>query len=388
MLAAYLLSLMVFGLLIKLAFSGNALTEKAVENGQSIIVRLSNGSIEGHITSSASVKTDNVVTPLGPVPADKVAEPVVLKEPAPTPDNAAASVVPAKPTPTADKSAEPVAPVKPALAADNATAPVAPVVATEDNATKISAPVVQHEGGVPPAWKSYARPYTQKEKRPMVAIVFTNLGLSKSLTEDTLKLPHDFDLGFSPYAGDTKKWAVKAREEGFESLVVLPMQGENYPLSDPGPFGLMEDLSLDDNISRLHGVLAQSSEFIGVLAPVDEKMTANKDAIKPYLSELKNCGMLFLYLKTEKNTALADLAKANGFYALAMDRVIDADAMRGTIDEQLKALIETARKNGSAIGLAHTYPPTLEALKDWVDSLPAQGVDLAPVSAIGKQAFP
>ena len=81
-------------------------------------------------------------------------------------------------------------------------------------------------------------------------------------SEEALKLPHEFTLGFSPYAGDTGKWAVKARAEGFESVVDLPMQTEEYPISDPGSYGLLEDLSPDENISRLHSVLMPFPGFI------------------------------------------------------------------------------------------------------------------------------
>ncbi|MEI7668934.1 MAG: divergent polysaccharide deacetylase family protein [Pseudomonadota bacterium] len=261
----------------------------------------------------------------------------------------------------------------------------APIASLIEQLNKFSLPITSADGTK--AWKYYARPYNGKENKPVIAIIFTNLALSKNLTEETLKLPHDFTLGFSPYASDSRKWATKAREEGFETIIDLPMQAENFPLSDPGPFGLMEDLSKEDNNNRLYNILSQLSVFVGVTASLDEKLTANNEFIKSYLLELKKRGILFIYLKNDKNKAIADLTKDYGLYTLGIDRIIDKEISISAIESELQMLTEIAKTNGYAIGVAHSYPPTLETLTKWSETLKSQGVDLAPVSAIASRIY-
>lgn len=348
----YFLVLILTLLLIKIGFSGKNIAELAIENGQSVIVHTDKGTIEGKPYKNPAAKT--AATAGGP---ETALQPAQGDEP------------PAEMLPTSKEGLAP-------MPGPNLT----------EKTDKGNLPVVGPDGTLP--WKYYARPFTQKDKKPIVALIFTNMGLSKAQTEKVLTLQHDFTLAFSPYVSDVSKWALKARAEGFETLADLPMQAENYPLSDPGQFGLLEDLSPDQNIARLHSVLSRFPGYIGMMAPGDEKMTNNKDEIKPYLVELKKRGILFVYAKTSSNAALEDWARLNGFYTLGIDKIVDEDPARTAVDNQLQALTELAKNKGYAVGLIHSYPSTIEALQSWLDTLNAQGVELAPLSAVGNRVLP
>ena len=65
-----------------------------------------------------------------------------------------------------------------------------------------------------------------------------------------------------------------------------------------------------------------------------------------------------------------------------VDRVIDSDPSRLAIDQALIDLVNTARRNGRALGLASASPVTLQEIAVWATTLADQGVDLAPVSAV------
>ncbi len=342
----YLLALVLVFLLIKIANSEKR-AEHTVENGKRAIIHLASGEIEG----KAGKKSD-------------------------MDNNGGAIAYPEKPDLGAPSAGQ----------KNNEGLASAPLDTLAEKTEKGILPVAGSDGTLP--WKYYARPYAQKAQRPMVAIVFTDLGLSKSLTENSLKLPHDYTLSFSPYAGDMTSWALKARATGFETLIDLPMQPENYPLSDPGPFGIMEDLSPDQNIARMHALLEKFPGFIGMLAVGGEKIMANKEAIKPYLSELKKRGLLFIYIKSDKNGIIEELAKANAFYVLGIDKIIDEGSSRNVVDMQLQSLTDIAKSRGYAIGIAHSYPTTAEALQVWLEDLKKQDVDLVPVSAIGNKLYP
>ena len=346
--AAYALSLCVLVLLIRIAFSGRELTEQAMNNSQRFIVHVASNAVEGKVLNKNFTQS----------PGDNNPMPVF--------------------DPAAPQPAGNAAPDKKDLSA-------VPLPALIEQTDKGVLPVAAQNGTLP--WKYYARSYNTKLNTPMVAIVFTNVGLSRTLTDDVLKLPPLMTVGFSPYANDIGKLALRGRREGFESVVDLPMQTEDYPFTDPGFFGLMDDLSPDENVNRIHSILYQFPGFVGMLAPVGETMTANKDAVKPYLIELKKRGLLFLYVKTPKNAELEDMARVNQYYALGIDVVVDAEPTKGEISRQLQNLVDIAKKQGFAIGLVHSYPSTTDELSHWSESVQGQGVDLVPVTAIAKKSF-
>jgi polysaccharide deacetylase 2 family uncharacterized protein YibQ len=336
--STFVLSFIVAALLAKIFLSGNSLIGQAIETGQRVLIHVDSGEVDGNARHT-------------------------------------------KPKETAAPGSESTIVSKEGLAP-------APFEAISAQTDKGLVPMVGRDGTLP--WKYYARPFKGEPKRPIVAIVITHLGLSKSQTEESLKLPHDFTLSFSPYASDARKWARQAREEGFETLVDLPMQSADYLKTgaDPGPYGLLEDTNPNERSARLRWVLSRFPGFVGTLAPEDESLTASTAVTTPLLTELAGHGVLFLYVKTPKNTALDDLTKTHQSFALGIDKIIDDDIAPGPIDKQLSDLTALAKTQGYAIGFAHSYPPTLAALGRWVEALGAQGVDLAPVSAVGMRIFP
>ncbi len=344
-------------LLERLYFPAAQPLRNAFEAGQIAVLHLASGDIEGTVrhTSHEPPKT------------------AALPEDAPPQNTAPGEVASGEGAPGG---------VTPGGDAELTSAPFSPLSEPSD---KGLIPRTGQDGTLP--WKYYARPHAAKAKRPMVAVLLTHLGLSKPLTEDVLALPRDFTLGFSPYAGDVKKWAMLARQKGFETLVDIPLQPEDYPVSDPGPYGFVDSLDSNEAGARLHWILSRFPGFVGVLGPPREKLTPNATAMRPLLTEIYARGLLFLYVKTPQNTALATAANSRAFNALGIDMVVDAEISRAAIDAQLEKLTALAKAQGSAIGLAHSYPPTTEALARWAETLSAQGVDLAPVSAIAAQAL-
>ena len=69
--------------------------------------------------------------------------------------------------------------------------------------------------------------------------------------------------------------------------------------------------------------------------------------------------------------------------------MIDEIPSRRQIDARLNDLVEQAKSNGVAIGIAQSYPVTIQRLRNWSARLARQGVQLVPVSALaGMQVTP
>ena len=62
---------------------------------------------------------------------------------------------------------------------------------------------------------------------------------------------------------------------------------------------------------------------------------------------------------------MAELIRSHQFLSVGVDKVIDDEIAPGPIGKQLDDLTALAKTQGYAIGFAHPYPPTLEALARW-----------------------
>ncbi len=306
------------------------------------------------------------------IPAATVA--VAPLPPPPVPEPKAAA--PAAPLPT-DAAPLPL-PGVPAAAVTLTPAPVPGLVEDSRNGPL---PRIAQDGRKP--WQVYARPFPATDKRPRIAIVMSDLGLSGVTTGNALaKLPPGITLAFLPYAERLDDWVERARTKGHEVMLSVPMEPLNYPRDDPGPNALLTMLGPDRNVERLEWSLGKAVGYVGITSTTGSKFTANPAAMQPVIDVLKARGLLLVDSRINPKSVAGPLANLAGVPRALGDRVIDRDLSRGAIDDQLRELEELAKTNGAAVGFASPYPTTIERLNLWLTSLADRGIALAPASAV------
>jgi polysaccharide deacetylase 2 family uncharacterized protein YibQ len=100
------------------------------------------------------------------------------------------------------------------------------------------------------------------------------------------------------------------------------------------------------------------------------------------LGELHKRGLMFLDSRTVADTAGGAIATRLGLPHLDRDIFLDNDPSASAIATQLAELERIAHEKGSAIGIGHPYPSTIEALQRWIPELEARGIVVVPVSTI------
>lgn len=319
-------------------------------------------------------------------------------EPAPHETKAAASV-PAKPEamkppPEAEKAKEGEAPSAPPTgsppsdkqiaALPSGAAPHAPDPALIEHGRQGPLPTIGPDGRQP--WQTYARPFDETDKRPRIAIVITDLGLSEAATETAIQqLPGSVTLSFSPYAKGLDQWANLARAAGHELLLDLPMEPLNYPEQDPGPYTLLTSLDPQQNLFKMQWLLSRATGYVGVTNHMGSRFTTSGPDLKPVLEQIKARGLLFLDSHSSEQSIAAKLAKDTGMAWAINNRFIDATASRDAIDNELADVQKIAKKAGYAVAMGSAYPVTIERVAAWIPKAEAAGFAIAPVSAIAKK---
>ncbi len=322
-----------------------------------------------------------VAQPAPAPPPPKAPQPAAAQ---PTPPPAPPPATPAMPAPAAPPATSPATNAAP-LALPEATANVtltpAPVPGMVEDSRNGPLPKVAEDGRKP--WQVYARPFPAADKRPRVAIVMADMGISGVTTGNALaKLPPGVTLAFVPYAERLDNWVERARSKGHEVMLAVPMEPLNYPRDDPGPNALLTMLGPDRNMERLEWSLGKAVGYVGITSTTGSKFTANQGAVQPMIDALKARGLLFVDARANPKSVAGPLATLAGVPRALADRTIDRDLSRGAIDDQLRELEGLAKTNGAAVGMASPYPTTIERIALWMTSLNDRGVVLAPVSAV------
>jgi polysaccharide deacetylase 2 family uncharacterized protein YibQ len=311
--------------------------------------------------------------------------------PAPPPAKPAEQA--AKPAEQAAKPAEQAA--KPAeQAADAAENADAATDAGDGNASDTASTQTAALPSVPSGaelpWRRYAGEFSIADPRPRIAIVFTSLGLSDAAGDAIiLHMPPGVTLAFSPYSRKLTEWIARAREDGHEVLVELPMEPLNYPDDDPGPLALLSTLPVQDNITRMDGILARADGVVGVAALMGSRFTTSSDLMRPLLTALGERGYVYVDNNAAPFSVLPTLAGEIAVPIAINDHYIDREASRIAIDGRLQQLERIARSEGAAVAFASPYPITIERLAAWIPTLEAKGFVLAPITAVaGRQRLP
>ena len=235
--------------------------------------------------------------------------------------------------------------------------------------------------GAKPAWLRFAVPAPPTGSRPLVAIVFDDLGLDRARTAEATRLRGPLTMSFMTYAGDLPEQTEAARRAGHELFLHVPMEAVDRH-ADPGPHGLFTALSREENLARLRWGLGRAAGFVGINNHMGSKFTADAHSMMPIMEELRARGLLFLDSRPSLSSAGIRLAVAYGVPHAARDLFLDDDQTPVAIAKQLARLEQVARQHGSGIAIGHPHDTTIAALKAWLPLLGEKGFALVPVSVV------
>ncbi|NCC21823.1 MAG: divergent polysaccharide deacetylase family protein [Alphaproteobacteria bacterium] len=233
------------------------------------------------------------------------------------------------------------------------------------------------------AWQRNAVKADIPKGMPRIAIILDDVGVNRSMSEAALGLPGPLTLAFLPYAEGVGAMAREARGRGHELMVHMPMEPLNGHL-DPGPGVLLAGAGRDSFMATLEKNLGAIEGYVGINNHMGSKLTQDRTAMANVMGELRRRGLLFVDSKTIHSSlagqTAADFEVPYGVRDVFLDHYPDFPSVM----ESLAKLEDIALEHGSAIGIGHPKADTIRALYEWLPSLEAKGIALAPVSAVVK----
>jgi uncharacterized protein len=238
------------------------------------------------------------------------------------------------------------------------------------------------------SYELYARPVPMgliHSEAPKIIIILGGMGLDQSLTAKAAKdLPGDITFAFAPYGDNLQAQVDKARANGHEVLLQLPLEPVGYPATNPGPKTLLADGPDASNVEALQWHMSRFTGYTGIVNYMGGRFLSSAPAIKPLLTELRKRGVLFLEDGSLPLSATDGVAKAMQLQVRHANSVIDLDANPVSIQAALNLLEEEAKSTGLAIGTGTGLATTIDAVADWAKNAPDRGVVILPASAAFK----
>ncbi len=248
-------------------------------------------------------------------------------------------------------------------------------------------PKIAEDGRKP--FNVYAAPAPRNDTKHRIAIVVTDMGMRARNTRHAIaELPQEVTFAFSPYASNLIEWGEEARRTGHEVLVMVPMEPENYPQNDPGPFTLLASSSTRENVNLLKSSLGRLTGYVGIINHMGSRFTAAADSLRPVLDELQRRGLMMVDSRASQYSRAVNMSRAIGLPSAYNNRYVDDNLAPDAISAELAELEQYAQTVGSAVGVAHNYPVTINAINRWAAGLEARGFILVPITAVADRQPP
>lgn len=226
---------------------------------------------------------------------------------------------------------------------------------------------------------AYKKPYVLNLNKPFISVVMRDFGLSRELSMKMIKdLPSSVSFILSPYSTAPDNWVQKAREDGHEVWLEMPVETNAFPMKDPGSKGLLTRVSLQYNQDRLGWLLGRTTGYTGVAVFTDSALDNAGQMFKNIARSMSRRGLGYLELNPAGGY-FKDVAQEEGTPRAQNSALIDF-LINGS-EAQEKAMFRINGNGGDIVVIAPTAN-NIEAAKNWLNELQNQGIQSAPVSAV------
>ena len=214
---------------------------------------------------------------------------------------------------------------------------------------------------------------------PTIGLVIDDVGYTLALGLRVVSLPGPLACSIIPYTPYATQLAEAAHRAGKEVMLHLPMESRDGSYLGPG--GLNHTMTHTELSRVLRADLALVPYVRGVNNHMGSLLTQDAHAMSWVMAEIKqHDGLFFIDSRTTAATVALDAAQEAGLSATRRDLFLDNVPQASAIRTQFARLVALARVQGTAIGIAHPRPVTVEVLEEVLPRLSALGVRLALVS--------
>ena len=214
-----------------------------------------------------------------------------------------------------------------------------------------------------------------------LTIIIDDFGYrNDEVSDGFLSLGENLTFAVIPGHKYSRSFAKKAFEKGYEVIVHMPMES-HVSSSGEEEFVLNTDMTSQEIENRVKKALSQIPEARGMNNHQGSEVTESKRVMDVVGSVLKKQKKYFVDSRTTPKSVAGSIMKRLGVLTANRDVFLDNEADPYQINKQLDQLILTAQHKGSAIGVGHARPMTLQVLQKRIPELKKDGFEFKFVSS-------
>lgn len=210
---------------------------------------------------------------------------------------------------------------------------------------------------------------------PRLAIILDDLGSDRAAAESIFSMHYPLTISVLPNHEHSREIAEEALQRGYQVMLHLPMQSlaNEAPEKEelrPGMTSLQVQALLDEMLGSIPGA-------VGVNNHQGSQATSDPALMHELMPALREKNLFYVDSRTTAATVAFDAAKEAGVPA-AFRNVPFLDDVQETaaIQKQLQLALHGAKEKKLAIAIGHPHQATLAALREFLPTVRANGVQL------------
>jgi len=218
---------------------------------------------------------------------------------------------------------------------------------------------------------------------PGIALIIDDLGNQDTYGKQAVLLPGPVACSFLPHGPFTRSLARLAHAQDKEVMLHLPMEAVhgNHPDNEQG------ELTLDMTHHQFQEVLDADLNSVPYVTGLNNHMgsllTRHPGHMGWLMESISQHGPLFFVdSRTTRKTVARRLAVEYGIPSADRNVFLDNEPDPEAVRVQFRKLLDMARRKGTALGIGHPHPGTLEVLREELAGLEAQGIRLLSVASL------
>ena len=217
-----------------------------------------------------------------------------------------------------------------------------------------------------------APPRKVERHRGDIVLIIDDVGFDHQPMAAAMRIDPNVNFAVLPNSQRAAETAAKLHAYGFEVLCHLPMEPEGFPRVSPGSGAVLTSMS-NDEIARTTSANVQEIPYArGVNNHMGSRATADRRVMTYVLGALPR-GMYFIDSRTTGSSVAAAVAREMNVRTASRNVFLDDVQTRQAIRNQLRALTRAAEEHGTAVGIGHMYPNTVEVLSEAAPRLRSEG---------------
>lgn len=210
-------------------------------------------------------------------------------------------------------------------------------------------------------------------KAAEVALIIDDMG-NKKQDAMAFTLPSEVTFAILPNKPLSSVFSERAVLQNREVILHMPMESLSGIKQEKA--SLVVGMSADNMRSVLALALKSVPHASGLNNHMGSRLTQLNEPMAVTMSFLFEHGLYFVDSRTTIFTLAEDVAKNAGVLSTKRDVFLDHHADIASIFKQFNRFIALAKKQGSAVAIAHPYPQTIHFLNEHLPNMEAQGIRL------------